>query len=48
MCWICDLYGDPEIEDGRWFLNPENHSRHMYKIKRPDQKAAGLRHRSRG
>lgn len=39
MCWICDLYGDPEIEDGRWFLNPENHSRHMYKIKRPDQKA---------
>ena len=23
MCWICDLYGDPEIEDGRWFLNPD-------------------------
>ena len=40
MCWVCDLYGDPEIEDGRWFLNPENHSRHMYKIKRPDHKAA--------
>ena len=40
MCWVCDLYGDPEIADGRWFLNPENHSRHMYKIKRPDHKAA--------
>ncbi len=40
MCWVCDQYGDPEIENGRWFLNPLNHSRHMYKVKRPDHKAA--------
>ena len=31
---------EAKTEDGRWFLNPENHSRHMYKIKRPDHKAA--------
>lgn len=40
MCWVCDAYGDPEVNDGRWYLNPKNHSRQMYKIKKPDQKAA--------
>ncbi|MBW2085155.1 MAG: 4Fe-4S binding protein [Deltaproteobacteria bacterium] len=40
MCWVCEAYGDPEVENGRWYLNPRNHSRNMYKIKKPDQKAA--------
>ena len=40
MCWVCEAYGDPEIENGRWFLNPKNHSRQMYKVKKPGQKAA--------
>ncbi|MBW2324084.1 MAG: 4Fe-4S binding protein [Deltaproteobacteria bacterium] len=40
MCWVCEAYGDPEVENGRWYLNPKNHSRNMYKIKKPDQKAA--------
>jgi len=40
MCWICEAYGDPEIENGRWYLNPENHARHMYKVKRPGQKSS--------
>jgi NAD-dependent dihydropyrimidine dehydrogenase PreA subunit len=40
MCWICDEFGDPEYGDGKWWLNPKNHSRQMYKIKKPDQKAA--------
>jgi len=40
MCWICEAYGDPDIENGKWYLNPKNHARHMYKIKKPDQKAS--------
>ncbi len=40
MCWVCDAYGDPEYGDGKWWLNPKNHSRNMYKIKKQGQKAA--------
>ncbi|MBW2623533.1 MAG: 4Fe-4S binding protein [Deltaproteobacteria bacterium] len=40
MCWVCDAYGDPDYGDGKWWLNPKNHSRNMYKIKKPGQKAA--------
>ena len=40
MCWVCDAYGDPEFGDGKWYLNPKNHSRQMYKIKKPGQKDA--------
>ena len=40
MCWVCDAYGDPEFGGGKWYLNPKNHSRQMYKIKKPGQKDA--------
>ena len=37
MCWMCDAYGE---EGGRWYLNPKNFARQLYKVKRPGQKAA--------
>ena len=40
MNWVDKAFGDPEYGDGRWYLNPKNHSRNMYKIKKPNQKAA--------
>ncbi|MCP4753364.1 MAG: 4Fe-4S dicluster domain-containing protein [Proteobacteria bacterium] len=42
MNWIDKAYGDPEYGNGRWYLNPKNHSRNMYKIKKPQQKAAAF------
>jgi NAD-dependent dihydropyrimidine dehydrogenase PreA subunit len=38
MCWICDAYGDPEYGNGLWYLNPRNHSRQMYKLRKPDER----------
>ena len=40
MNWIDEAFGDPNYGDGRWYLNPKNHSRNMYKIKKKTQKAA--------
>ncbi|MCJ7774638.1 MAG: hypothetical protein MUP22_16050, partial [Desulfobacterales bacterium] len=42
MNWIDKAYGDPNYGNGRWYLNPKNHSRNMYKIKKPDQKSAAF------
>ncbi len=42
MNWIDKAYGDPKYGNGKWYLNPKNHSRNMYKIKKPDQKAAAF------
>lgn len=42
MNWIDKAYGDPNYGNGRWYLNPRNHSRNMYKIKKPEQKAAAF------
>jgi NAD-dependent dihydropyrimidine dehydrogenase PreA subunit len=39
MFWVDEAYGDPKYGNGKWFLNPMNHSRQMYKIKKPGQKA---------
>ncbi|MFC1896732.1 ATP-binding protein [Thermodesulfobacteriota bacterium] len=36
MCWMCEAYG----EGTRWYLNPRNFARQLYKVKRPGQKAA--------
>ncbi|MEE8399769.1 MAG: 4Fe-4S binding protein [Desulfobacterales bacterium] len=40
MNWVDEAFGDPAYGNGRWYLNPKNHSRNMYKIKKPNQKAA--------
>lgn len=39
MCWVCDAYGDPKYGNGLWYLNPRNHSRQMYKLRKPADKA---------
>jgi len=39
MFWVDEAYGDPKYGNGKWFLNPKNHSRQMYKVKKPGQKA---------
>lgn len=31
MCWVCDKYG---VNGGRWYLNPANFARNLYKVKR--------------
>jgi len=41
MCWYCEQYGDPEIGDGLWYLNPYNHARNMYKLRMPDEAFKG-------
>ena len=38
MCWVCDAYGDPKYGNGLWYLNPRNHSRQMYKLRKPSEK----------
>ena len=42
MNWVDEAFGDPEYGEGRWYLNPKNHSRQMYKIKKPGQQAAAF------
>ena len=37
MCFYCDAYGDPQYGNGLWYLNPKNHSRQMYKLRRPGE-----------
>ena len=34
MCWICDMRGEGMF----WYLNPRNHSRRMYKLRKPGEK----------
>jgi len=31
MCDLCELYGEPEVESGVWYLNPKNYARQMYR-----------------
>jgi NAD-dependent dihydropyrimidine dehydrogenase PreA subunit len=38
MCWICKEYG----EGTRWYLNPRNYARNMYKVKRPGEQPKGF------
>ena len=39
MCWVCDAYGDSKYGNGLWYLNPKNHSRQMYKVRKPSDKS---------
>ena len=41
MCFYCDVYGDPQYGNGLWYLNPKNHSRQMYKLRRPGEGVRG-------
>jgi NAD-dependent dihydropyrimidine dehydrogenase PreA subunit len=43
MCFMCDQWGDPEIDGGLWYYNPKNFSRNMYKLREPGQGFAGPR-----
>ena len=42
MNWVDEAFGDPEFGEGRWYLNPKNHSRQMYKVKKPGEKPAAF------
>lgn len=35
MCVLCEKFGDPEIGDGLWYLDPKNYGRQLYRRKRP-------------
>ena len=35
MCVFCDMFGNPEIEGGLWYLNPVNYGRQLYRRRRP-------------
>ena len=37
MCWMCGEFGDPEHENGIWYLNPKNYARNMYKLRAPGE-----------
>ena len=37
MCWMCNEFGDPERENGIWYLNPKNYARNMYKLRAPGE-----------
>lgn len=37
MCWMCNEFGDPEHENGLWYLNPKNYARNMYKLRSPGE-----------
>jgi len=37
MCWMCGEFGDPEHENGTWYLNPKNYARNMYKLRAPGE-----------
>ena len=37
MCWMCEEFGDPEHENGLWYLNPKNYARNMYKLRAPGE-----------
>ena len=37
MCWMCGEFGDPEHENGLWYLNPKNYARNMYKLRAPGE-----------
>lgn len=41
MCWMCGEFGDPEHENGIWYLNPKNYARNMYKLRAPGEGFAG-------
>ena len=43
MCDLCGKYGDPNIEGGRWYLNPKNFARPMYTLKMPGTTPKGFR-----
>ena len=36
MCWICEQIGEGMF----WYLNPRNHARRMYKLRKPGEKPA--------
>jgi len=37
MCWLCDEFGNPEVGNGLWYLNPPNYARNMYKLRMPGE-----------
>ena len=41
MCWMCGEFGDPEHENGLWYLNPKNYARNMYKLRAPGESFKG-------
>jgi NAD-dependent dihydropyrimidine dehydrogenase PreA subunit len=34
---MCGEFGDPEHENGLWYLNPKNYARNMYKLRAPGE-----------
>jgi len=41
MCHLCELYGDPAVGNGVWYLNPKNHARQMYRRRPPGYVPSG-------
>ncbi len=41
MCYLCKEYGDPNAGGGRWYLNPKNYARNMYKLRMPGEALKG-------
>lgn len=37
MCWVCEKYGNGE----KWYLNPENYARRLYKVRKEGKESAG-------
>ena len=37
MCQFCEQYGD----GGKWYLNPKNYARRLYKVRKPETEAKG-------
>jgi len=35
VCVFCEKFGDPEIGEGLWYLNPKNYGRQLYRRRRP-------------
>ncbi len=38
MCRFCDEFGD----GGKWYLNPANYARRLYKIRKPEEESLGV------
>jgi hypothetical protein len=37
MCRFCEQYGD----GGKWYLNPANYARRLYKVRKEGEEASG-------
>jgi NAD-dependent dihydropyrimidine dehydrogenase PreA subunit len=37
MCFLCEQFGDPKVNNGLWYLNPKNYAKNMYKLREPGE-----------